>query len=96
MCFICLHLPFTFQVPSFCKVYSSLGSDIHTALSTFRQEVLEGIFPSPQYSPYKMAEEEKIKFEEMMKKEKSKREANLKDMERKLLEQDEYEIVKLY
>lgn len=86
----------TTQVPSFCKVYSSLGSDIHNALTQFRTEVLESQFPSPQYSPYKMSTEEDLKFQELMKIDKEKREKAALQMDKKLREQDEYEIIKLY
>ena len=41
--------------PKFCKSYSSVGVTINDALRTFRQEVRTNQFPSPKYSPYKMA-----------------------------------------
>ena len=49
------HPHYAQYVPSFCKQYSLLGSDIHHALHQYRQEVLSGEFPTLDYSPYKMS-----------------------------------------
>ena len=50
------------HVPKFCKKYAQLGIDVHEALSTFRSDVLNGSFPSDEFSPFKMSEEEIKKF----------------------------------
>lgn len=92
-----LHHPhYEKHVPSFCKRYSTLGSDIHIALSQYRAEVHEGLFPSSQYSPYKMPEEEKKKFEEMLLSDMVVREDVSKKVEKRLKDADEYETVNLY
>ena len=54
------------HVPSFCKQYLKLGSNINDALTQYRQEVVAGSFPTDVHSPYKMSETEQQKFEEMM------------------------------
>ena len=43
-----------------------------------------------------MSDDEKLKFDEILKRDKAKKETEAKLIEKKLLEQDEYEIVKLY
>lgn len=44
--------------PKFCKQYASLGTAAVKALQSYRDDVLNGSFPSMQYSPYKMHEGE--------------------------------------
>ena len=49
--------------PSFCKRYASIGSAIQTALNEYKKDVSANDFPSDQYSPYKLLnDEEKDKF----------------------------------
>ena len=92
-----LHHPhYEKHIPSFCKRYSTLGSNIHVALSQYRTEVLDGVFPSAEYSPYKMPEEELKKFENLLAADRTTREAVSKQVEKKLKEADEYEAVNLY
>ena len=50
------------HVPKFCKKYARLGVDVHEALSSFRNDVVNESFPSDVYSPFKMSEEEIKKF----------------------------------
>lgn len=38
--------------PKFCKRYAEVGHIIQDALTRYRQEVSEGVFPGQQYSPY--------------------------------------------
>ncbi|GFR46950.1 hypothetical protein Agub_g8599 [Astrephomene gubernaculifera] len=44
--------------PKFCKQYARVGDIIGSALQRYRQEVEERVFPGPQYSPYRMPEQE--------------------------------------
>jgi 3-methyl-2-oxobutanoate hydroxymethyltransferase len=85
------------HVPSFCKQYLQLGKDIHQALLQYKTEVHESEFPSEEsYSPYKMSAEETAKFQELLSTDAINREQSLKQISKKLREQDEYEVVKLY
>ncbi|RYH05831.1 3-methyl-2-oxobutanoate hydroxymethyltransferase [archaeon] len=84
------------HVPKFCKQYASLGQEIHTALLQYKEEVRGGIFPSPIYSPYKMSEEEEIKFKQLLLKDAQDREAKAREIDQKLKDADEYEAIKLY
>lgn len=84
------------HVPSFCKRYAKLGEQIHDALVQYRTEVLDGSFPSEQYSPYKMSQNELEKFEKLMAIDAAAREKTAIDIDKKLREADEYEITKLY
>jgi 3-methyl-2-oxobutanoate hydroxymethyltransferase len=92
-----LHHPhYEKHIPSFCKRYSTLGSNIHHALSQYRSEVLSGDFPSAEFSPYKMSEGETIKFEKMLAVDRARLEKESQLVEKKLRENDEYESVNLY
>jgi hypothetical protein len=74
-----------------------LGKEINSALLEYKNEVQEGIFPDEvKYSPYKMSDEEMKKFQELMEIDARKREAKAKEIDKKLREMDEYEIIKLY
>jgi 3-methyl-2-oxobutanoate hydroxymethyltransferase len=86
------------HVPSFCKRYARLGGDVSRALDAFKAEVRAGEFPglTDEYSPYKMSEEEARKFEKLMEIDSAKRKDEAEKLARKLREQDEYEITKLY
>ena len=92
-----LHHPhYEKHVPSFCKRYSKLGSEIHTSLSQYREEVLSGVFPTTEYSPYKMPVEEAEQFQLLLQKDREAREKESERVDRKLKEADEYEAIKLY
>lgn len=84
------------HVPSFCKRYAKLGGDIHQALVQYRTEVEESTFPSEDYSPYKMSEEETQKFKDLMKIDEDSRLKSFENVGKKLREADEYEVTKLY
>lgn len=45
------------HVPRFVKTYADLGGAVHEALTTFRDEVTSGAFPTPEHS-YTMADAE--------------------------------------
>jgi Ketopantoate hydroxymethyltransferase len=84
------------HVPSFCKRYAKLGSEIHKALVEYRTEVADSSFPTEDYSPYKMSEEETNKFLELMRIDETSRLKSSETVAKKLREADEYEVTKLY
>ena len=53
-------------VPRFVKRYADLASEIRRALGAYANEVREGIYPEPRHT-YPMPEEERARFEEMVK-----------------------------
>ncbi len=53
-------------VPRFVKRYADVASEIRRALGAYANEVREGIFPEPRHT-YPMPEEERARFEEMVK-----------------------------
>jgi 3-methyl-2-oxobutanoate hydroxymethyltransferase len=84
------------HVPAFCKRYAKLGEQIHEALVQYRTEVIEGTFPSEEFCPYKMSQEELGKFKKLLSEDEDMREKDAVDIAKKLREADEYEITKLY
>lgn len=84
------------HVPSFCKQYANMGEKIHEALLQYKDEVHNAAFPTAQYSPYKMPEEELAKFEELIAIDAPRRAEASKVIDRKLRDADEYETIKLY
>lgn len=84
------------HVPSFCKRYAKLGGEIHTALVEYKTDVKESLFPTEDYSPYKMSEDETNKFIALMKIDEAARLALQENIAKKLREADEYEVTKLY
>jgi hypothetical protein len=58
--------------------------------------VHNGSFPTTQYSPYKLSDEEIRKFDQLLEKDAEDREQASKVIDKKKREEDEYEIVKLY
>ena len=53
-------------VPRFVKRYADVASEIRRALGAYSNEVREGIYPEPRHT-YPMPEEERARFEEMVK-----------------------------
>ena len=53
-------------VPRFVKRYADLASEIRRGLSAYANEVREGIYPEPRHT-YPMPDEERARFEEMVK-----------------------------
>jgi 3-methyl-2-oxobutanoate hydroxymethyltransferase len=53
-------------VPRFVKRYADLASEIRRALGTYANEVREGLYPEPRHT-YPMPDEERARFEEMVK-----------------------------
>lgn len=43
------------NVPRFCKQYAQIGDQISNALASFHHEVKGTLFPSAEFSPYKMS-----------------------------------------
>mmetsp|Transcript_26711 Transcript_26711/g.36792 ORF Transcript_26711/g.36792 Transcript_26711/m.36792 type:complete len:269 (+) Transcript_26711:252-1058(+) len=85
------------HVPSFCKQYAHLGSDIHRALCEYRDEVRDSHFPTEkEFSPYKMSAEEEDKFLKMLSVDEKTRKDESVQIVKKLIEADEYEVAKLY
>eukprot|EP00871_Galdieria_phlegrea_P001101 jgi/Galph1/1992/GphlegSOOS_G676.1 len=66
MCGMLQHPHHAKVTPKFCKKYAQVGYAIQEALETYRDEVRNGDFPSEQYSPYEIPEEEYIKFKEQV------------------------------
>ena len=83
-------------VPKFCKQYVNLGHDIVKGLEGFRDEVKKGIFPSDEYSPYKMSKEEEKLFSELLDADAEERKHQLEKTSRRLKSSDEYEALGLY
>ena len=90
------HPHFEKHIPAFCKRYIKMGGEIHKALVAYRTEVLDGSFPTEEYSPYKMSEAETAKFEQLMELDAAKRLKEGEQVYKKLREADEYEVTKLY
>mmetsp|Transcript_21642 Transcript_21642/g.31352 ORF Transcript_21642/g.31352 Transcript_21642/m.31352 type:complete len:187 (-) Transcript_21642:71-631(-) len=83
-------------VPKFCKRYARVGHYITKGLEEFRRDVEEGIFPSEEYSPYVMTEEEKGAFDLLLAKDEKERRLKHDETMKKLKEADEYEQLSLY
>ncbi|GMI04256.1 hypothetical protein TrRE_jg5010 [Triparma retinervis] len=83
-------------VPKFCKQYADIGETIRKGLEDFKREVEEGEFPSSEFSPYVMGEEELETFNKMMLEDEAEREEKKGRTEKNLRDKDEYEVLKLY
>lgn len=84
------------HVPSFCKRYAALGTEMHTALVQYKDEVHSQAFPTEEHNPYKMSAEEETKFAELLAVDADSRKTDAVTIKKKLREADEYEVVKLY
>ena len=62
----------------------------------FKNEVHEGTFPTEQYSPYKMSDEEAAIFASLLSADQSERGQAAEATSKKLVQNDEYDVVKLY
>lgn len=83
-------------MPRFCKSYAQVGHAITEGLDAFKKDVESGKFPSEEYSPYVMNDEEKKIFEALLEKDATEREHKRLEAERKLKQADEYESLSLY
>jgi 3-methyl-2-oxobutanoate hydroxymethyltransferase len=84
------------HVPSFCKRYAQIGTDIHDALLAYKDEVHASQFPTEEHNPYKMSAEEQDKFKTLLAEDADMRGAEAITIKKKLREADEYEVVRLY
>jgi 3-methyl-2-oxobutanoate hydroxymethyltransferase len=83
-------------MPKFCKSYAQVGHAITKGLDDFKKEVEAGSFPSDEYSPYIMNDQERILFENMLERDAAERTRKKHEAERKLKQADEYEQLSLY
>ena len=83
-------------VPKFCKRYAQIGHTIQKGLEDFKSDVESGEFPGEEYSPYKMSEEEKGIFDQLLDFDAEEREQKHEEAAKKLTEADEYEQLQLY
>ena len=90
------HPHFEKHVPSFCKRYAKLGKNIDDALTQYRDEVHQGQFPTDEFSPYKMSQEEQDKFAALIEQDRHALVEAKTVVGRKLRDADEYEVAKLY
>jgi 3-methyl-2-oxobutanoate hydroxymethyltransferase len=84
------------HVPSFCKKYAAIGTEMHNALLAYKDEVHSAVFPTEEHNPYKMSAEEQAKFAELLAEDAQDRSTEAVKIKKKLREADEYEVVKLY
>lgn len=84
------------HVPSFCKRYAKLGGDIHEALVQYRTEVKDSLFPTEDYSPYKMAPGETEKFIEFIRLDERVRQQSSETVANSLEDGDVNEVTKVY
>lgn len=84
------------HVPSFCKKYAQIGTDMHNALLAYKEEVHNSVFPTEEHNPYKMSVEEQGKFSDLLAEDAEQRKTEAAKIQKRLREADEYEVVKLY
>ncbi len=83
-------------MPKFCKRYASVGHAITEGLDAFKREVEDGTFPSEEYSPYVMNEEEEKAFDLLLEQDEAERDRKHQEAAKKLKQADEYEQLSLY
>eukprot|EP00553_Chaetoceros_curvisetus_P015402 CAMPEP_0204643746 /NCGR_PEP_ID=MMETSP0718-20130828/938_1 /ASSEMBLY_ACC=CAM_ASM_000674 /TAXON_ID=230516 /ORGANISM="Chaetoceros curvisetus" /LENGTH=411 /DNA_ID=CAMNT_0051665055 /DNA_START=88 /DNA_END=1323 /DNA_ORIENTATION=+ len=83
-------------MPKFCKSYANVGHAITEGLDAFKREVEDGTFPSEEYSPYVMNEEEEKAFDLLLEQDKAERDRKHHEAAKKLKQADEYEQLSLY
>lgn len=83
-------------MPKFCKSYAQVGLAITKGLDEFKKDVESGNFPSDEYSPYIMNDQEKSLFEKLLERDVADRARKRQEAERKLKQADEYEQLSLY
>jgi hypothetical protein len=69
---------------------------MHTALVAYKEEVHASSFPTEAFNPYKMSDQEEEAFAKMLSEDAEKRGTESVEIKRKLVDADEYEVVKLY
>lgn len=83
-------------VPKFCKRYANVGHLIQDGLTEFKADVETGIFPSTEYSPYIMKDDERTEFDKLLARDADERRKKLSEADRKYVDSDEYEKLRLY
>lgn len=83
-------------MPKFCKSYAQVGHAISEGLDAFVKDVEAGTFPGEEYSPYKMNDEEKAKFDILLSVDAEERSQSREQILNKLKQEDEYEQLNLY
>lgn len=83
-------------VPKFCKTYASVGDIVSSALDKYRADVQDGIFPSEEFSPYKISEKEQEKLTNLLQEGKELLLQRKKKKAEQVQENDEYATEKLY
>lgn len=83
-------------VPKFCKVFADLGNIAVNALEDYANQVKQHAFPTMDYSPYAMPDQEVAKFRAMLQIDEDIRASRKYEVQKKLVDQDEYETVHLY
>lgn len=84
------------HVPKFCRVFADVGAATHAGLSAFRDAVSSGAFPAEEYSPYAMVEGEAATLAASLDRDADRRRADSEKVRKRHLDDDEYEIAKLY
>lgn len=69
---------------------------IREGLQQYKQDVENGDFPGPDYSPYVMKEEERQLFESLLSQDAEEREQKHMEAAEKYVQADEYEKLSLY
>ncbi|CAM9745233.1 unnamed protein product [Chrysoparadoxa australica] len=83
-------------VPKFCKRFANVGEQVNAGLLAYRAEVESGVYPGSAYSPYTMSSKEEHSLAELLAKDELERQEKLALARKKLHDQDEYEVTKLY
>mmetsp|Transcript_1448 Transcript_1448/g.3171 ORF Transcript_1448/g.3171 Transcript_1448/m.3171 type:complete len:380 (+) Transcript_1448:49-1188(+) len=83
-------------MPKFCKKYASVGHSIQEGLQDFRKDVEGGQFPSEEYTPYAMKEDEKKLFDNLLEKDADDRHRRHDEAADRYVKADEYEKLNLY
>lgn len=83
-------------MPKFCKRYAQVGHAITEGLNAYKKDVEDGSFPSKEYSPYTMNEEESALFNQLLEKDFADIIKNKEMVSKKKKEEDEYEQLNLY
>lgn len=83
-------------MPKFCKQYAQVGHDIQDGLKEFKADVESGAFPSDQYSPYVMSDNEREAFDALLQKDENERQRKHDEAAAKMAAADEYEKLSLY
>lgn len=83
-------------VPKFCKVFADVGDASIQGITAYVNQVKSGDFPTMDFSPYEMPDDELRKFQAMLDIDKDVRSQKRQEMQQKIKDQDEYESIHLY